>query len=204
MPYRTEAPFREGIYYINFACYRWLRLIQFTNGYDLVYRWFEQLRSHNHRIAGFVIMPNQIQLLISFSATTKSINTIIGEGKRLIAYGIIERLKEKNEGILLSNLRNAVTDSDRRKGKKHEIWEESFDWKFCETLEYVQRKLDIMHSSPTIGATRLVKAPAEYEHSSARYYLQRKHALYPVVDAEFLVKTKYNNTPPLLVMPALR
>lgn len=45
-------------------------------------------------------MPNQVQALISFIKTTQSINTIIRNCKRFMAYDIINRL-EKNEETTL-------------------------------------------------------------------------------------------------------
>ena len=46
-------------------------------------------------------MPNHVHAL-SFVATGQSINTIIGNGKRFMAYEIVERLKVKGENRLLS------------------------------------------------------------------------------------------------------
>ena len=37
-------------------------------------------------------MPNHVHALISFKATEQSINTIVGNGKRFIAYEIVKRL----------------------------------------------------------------------------------------------------------------
>ena len=57
-------------------------LLEQTNSYDLIYKWFDYLKQQNHRIAGYVIMPNHIHVLIDFVTSTKKINTIIGDGKR--------------------------------------------------------------------------------------------------------------------------
>ncbi|QEC67892.1 hypothetical protein FRZ67_11495 [Panacibacter ginsenosidivorans] len=53
-------------------------------------------------------MPNHIHVTIAFSKTNKSINKIVGDGKRFIAYDIIKRLKDIKHEILLSKLENAV------------------------------------------------------------------------------------------------
>ena len=53
-------------------------------------------------------MPNHVHALISFVATGQSINTIIGNGKRFMAYEMVERLKAKGENRLLSTLQNNV------------------------------------------------------------------------------------------------
>lgn len=53
-------------------------------------------------------MPNHIHALISFINAKQSINTIIGNGKRFMAYEIIERLKTNNEIHLLENFAPSV------------------------------------------------------------------------------------------------
>ena len=40
-------------------------------------------------------MPNHVHVIISFSKTEKSINKIIGDGKRLMAYESIKNLSKK-------------------------------------------------------------------------------------------------------------
>ena len=49
-----------------------------------------------------------------------------------MAYDIIKRLEEKELIPILEKLEKAVSGTDKKRGKKHEVWEESFDWKFCE------------------------------------------------------------------------
>ena len=167
MPVRRKIPYNQGLYFITFTCFKWLRLIEQVNGYDLVYSWFDYLKKQNHRIAGYVIMPNHVHVMINFSKTNKSINKIIGDGKRFIAYSIVQRLKEENEITLLNKLQKAVTATGRSRGKKHEVWEESFDWKFCETTNFAYQKLNYMHNNPCTGKWKLAKDAMAYEHSSA-------------------------------------
>ena len=47
-------------------------------------------------VTGFVIMPNHIHVKNDrFPETAKCINKIVGDGKRFIAYAIIQRLRKK-------------------------------------------------------------------------------------------------------------
>ena len=140
MPVRKDIPYNEGLFFITFTCYKWLPLIEQTNGYDLVYGWFDYLKKQNHRIAGYVIMPNHVHALIDFARSPKKINTVIGDGKRFMAYEIIKRLKEADKTDVLAMLEKAVTAKSKDKGKNHEVWEESFDWKICETAEFAYQK----------------------------------------------------------------
>ena len=93
MPVRRSIPDKEGIYFITITCARWIKLFEIVNGYDIVYKWFDYLKERGHYINGYVIMPNHLHAVIAFKYTGKPINTIIGNGKRFMAYEIIERLR---------------------------------------------------------------------------------------------------------------
>ncbi|MCZ2458983.1 MAG: hypothetical protein LC128_05090 [Chitinophagales bacterium] len=93
MPVKRKITEPDGVYFITFTCHQWKPLTELTGGYDLVCNWFDHLKIKGHYIAGYVIMPNHIHALIAFSNTGQSINTIIGNGKRFIAYEIINRVK---------------------------------------------------------------------------------------------------------------
>ena len=96
-------------------------LIEQTNSYDPVYKWFDHLKLNGHYITGYVIMPSPIQALIAFRNTGKSINTIVGNGKRFIAYEIIKRLEQQQESKLLHQLYLSVEAKDLERKKKHEV-----------------------------------------------------------------------------------
>ena len=135
-------------------------------------------------------MPNHVHVLIDFSISAKKINTIIGDGKRFIAYDIISRLEKAGNADLLQQLEKAVSAKDKNNGKKHEVWKESFDWKYCETVKFAYQKLIYMHNNPCAGKWKLVADITKYKHSSARYYITGKHAAYKVVDVEEVVAEK--------------
>lgn len=195
MPVRKDIPYSEGMFFITFTCYRWLALIDQTNSYDLVYGWFDYLKKQNHRIAGYVIMPNHVHVLIDFYTTTKKINKIIGDGKRFIAYEIIKRLKDVGDNNTLAMLEKAVATKRKDKGKLHEVWEESFDWKICETAAFAYQKLLYMHNNPCAGKWKLVDDITKYEYSSARFYISGKHAGYEVTDVEEILATRQLTAP---------
>ena len=104
MPVKRQITEPDGVYFITFTCYQWLPLIAQTNSYDLVYNWFDHLKSKGHYITGYVIMPNHVHALIGFRNTGQRINTIVGNGKRFIAYEIINRLRQQKEDKLLHQL----------------------------------------------------------------------------------------------------
>ena len=68
-------------------------------------------------------MPNHFHVIISFIDTIQSINTIIGNGKRFMAYEIINRLENGNETALLEQLAGNVESKRKENKKLHEVWE---------------------------------------------------------------------------------
>ena len=74
-------------------------------------------------VTGYVIMPNHLHLLLHYIGGSQSLNTIVGNGKRFMAYDIIERLECQGEDRLLSKLKSGVQPHERKRGKKHKVWE---------------------------------------------------------------------------------
>jgi hypothetical protein len=76
---------------------------------------------------GNVIMPDHVHILLHYTSTKQSLNTVIGNGKRFIGYGIVKRLEEKKEIVLLNQMKEAVRGKDRQRnkilryGKEHSI-----------------------------------------------------------------------------------
>jgi|SRR5436190_8030673 DNA phosphorothioation-dependent restriction protein DptG len=192
MPVRSTIHGSEDTLFITFTCFQWLPLIELTNGYDLVYKWFNHSKSQGHLVVGYVVMPNHVHALIYFSKTAKAINKIIGDGKRFMAYEIVKRLKEAGRSELLERLQNAVEPKDAQRGKKHEVWEDSFDSKICRTEKFMNQKLAYMHANPCAGKWKLAKTPIDYEHSSARFYISSRHAAYEVANIDEVLKIILN------------
>ncbi len=94
MAVRQQISAADGTYFITITYFNWLHLFKISDAYDCVYNWFNFLRKNGHYINGYVIMPNHLHPLISFSNTGKNINTIIGNGKRFMAYHMFERLEK--------------------------------------------------------------------------------------------------------------
>jgi REP element-mobilizing transposase RayT len=175
-------PYDYGIYFITFTCYHWLSLIEITDGYDLVYKSFDSLKDHGHYIIGYVIMPNHVHFLAGFHNNGKNLNKMIGESKRFMAYEIVDRLKVRCNKKILFLLSKAVASSRRRKGKLHTVWEDSFDWKTCDTFEIIDQKLDYIHNNPCKGKWKLAESPIDYIHSSAGFYITGDQGLFPVTN----------------------
>ena len=104
----------------------------------------------------------------------------MGNGKRFIAYDLVERLKKGGFDDILSSLNGWVNSTDRSRNKKHEVFEPSFDWKDCVDEYLVKQKLNYIHENASKGENRLVESPADYEHSSARFYILGVQGAIPI------------------------
>src|SRR5882762_2233720 len=186
MSVRREITEYDGVYFITITCSRWLHLFELANGYNEAYKWFDHLKSKGHYIVGYVIMPNHIHALIGFRNTQGvSINSIIGEGKRFMSYGIVKRLKEKNEDETLAGLSTVVNNTDKKRGKLHEVFEPSFvpiaiGRKECRSNKFIAQKLEYIHANPCRGIWNLANEDYEYTHSSAKYYQTGEQGVYVV------------------------
>jgi REP element-mobilizing transposase RayT len=183
MAVRKSIPFYDGIFFISITCSYWENLFEITNSYYAVYKWFDSLAGIGHYISGYVVMPNHLHCLIAFRCTQgKSINTIIGNGKRFMAYEIVKQLKDQGKKEILDKLAENVSPKDRLNDKHHHVFSPSFDWKECRTDKFVKQKLDYLHSNPCRGKWNLAANYWEYPHSSAGYYVTGIQGLYPIFD----------------------
>jgi REP element-mobilizing transposase RayT len=125
-------------------------------------------------------MPNHLHVLIDFSASSKSINAIVSNGKRFMAYELVKRLQKSGNDEMLKKLMQAVAASDKDRGKKHQVFERSFDCKLITTNHFFLEKLNYIHSNPCSGVWGLVENPVDYRYSSAKYYIGGMQSEYPI------------------------
>lgn len=179
MSVRNKIEVQDGVFFITFTCAHWLPLFEMTGGYHAVYRWFDHLKSKGHHIAGYVIMPSHVHALIGFSKTGKTINTIMANGKRFMAYELVKLLRSQAKHDILAQLSLWVNATDAMRNKQHEVFEPSFDRKECFRIPFMQQKADYIHQNPCKEG--LARIPEEYVHSSARYYFTGVQGIYPVI-----------------------
>src|SRR5690349_23030392 len=92
----------SGTYFCTFTCLQWLSLIEATNLYDNIYHWLNIIIRDGHHVTGFVIMPNHVHSLLHVNGSEATINKILGNGKRFMAYEIVKRLEHNNQMGLLT------------------------------------------------------------------------------------------------------
>src|SRR5690242_18549502 len=171
MPVRFKHDQQDhSIYFVTFTCFKWKALFELSNSWKSVYKWFDALFDDGIRVTGYVIMPNHIHSLLYFPQMSKSLNTIIANAKRFMAYNIIAGLKERGQVVLLDELHGYVKKNEAKKGQRHKVFEESFDAKECRSREFIKQKLDYIHKNPVSKRWKLVDDYTEYLYSSASFY----------------------------------
>jgi hypothetical protein len=131
-------------------------------------------------------MPNHLHVLIALKRAQQSINTIVNNGKRFMAYELVKNLTAQKEHALLQQLSLAVNASDRKRGKLHQVFAPSFDCKECRKDSFIEQKLAYMHCNPCIGKWNLAASPEQYVHSSAGFYLMGNSGIYAVMNYKAL------------------
>ncbi len=160
----------NNVYFCTVTCFKWLPLFEITKLYDHIYGWFDYLYKREIKLIGFVIMPNHFHILIFLPGTKYKINNLIANCKRFMAYEIVKRLTDKKNFSLLKVLSESIQESDIKKGKKHNVFEPSFDAKIIVSEKFIVQKLNYIHQNPVRGKWKLVDDYKEYEHSSAGFY----------------------------------
>ena len=171
MPVRFQHDqLANSVYYITFTCYKWKHLFSISQAYDAVYKWFDKLYEKRISVFSYVIMQNNLHVILHFPTMQKSLNNLIGNAKRFMAYEIIKGLEKNKKFLLLEELQSAVSKRERMKGQRHKVFEESFDAKECQSMKFILEKIKYIHHNPVSKRWQLVSDFTEYEHSSASFY----------------------------------
>ena len=158
-------------YFITFTCVEWISLFEISKTNDTVYNWFAILKEeYNADVIAYVIMPNHLHVIVHFHKEGFNLNTIVGNGKRFMAYEIINRLEIEKNTELLNRLESLLTARERKKGQLHKVFKDSFDAKAIFSHQFLMQKIIYIHNNPISGKWMLVKDFIEYEHSSASFY----------------------------------
>ena len=171
MSVKTQHDTEYSFWFITFTCMEWKPLFEATQSYHLAYKWFQYLRDKQlAEVISYVVMPNHLHAILNLSQQTTAINTLVGNGKRFMAYEIVKKLKEKGDLQLLAELESAVSEREKKKGQKHKVFKDSFDCKAIFTEKFMLQKMSYIHHNPVSGKWRLVDDYTDYEHSSASFY----------------------------------
>ncbi|MFT7230445.1 MAG: hypothetical protein ACI9GO_000913 [Bacteroidia bacterium] len=148
-----------------------MSLIDRANAYAAFYKWFVYLSKNGVTTLGYVIMPNHFHGIFYVSDNCeRTINQLLANGKRFIAYDIIKRLEELKREDILQELFHSTTDKEKNSGKKHRVFKTSSDIKELHSSSMILTKLEYIHRNPCQGRWNLVDDFTTYKHSSAAFY----------------------------------
>ncbi|WP_259014449.1 transposase [Emticicia fluvialis] len=170
MAVRVRQNQKEAVYFVTFTCYNWIPLFEITQLYDNLYQWLNLLNRQNIRTLGYVFMPNHLHCMIYLPKDAPELYKVISNAKRFMAYEIVKRLEQANNSELLERLQNAVKAREVKKGKLHQVFNESYDAKECFNEDFIMQKLNYIHKNPLSGKWNLAADYLAYAYSSARFY----------------------------------
>ena len=119
-------------------------------------------RKYKVRILGYVLLPNQIQLVISLKDKSK-LNDYIENFKTVSRNEIIRLLKAENKKAVLEKIQ--FTQREQR----YKVWETSFEEMVLKTAETMNEAIEKIHKEAV--SSNLATAPEKYEYSSAKFYI---------------------------------
>ncbi|HEY9008881.1 MAG TPA: hypothetical protein VIM75_22250 [Ohtaekwangia sp.] len=100
-----------------------------------------------------------------------------------MAYELVKKLKECNQEDILKQLSSHVRKNEKQRGKLHEVFEPSFDWKeSVHQINFWSKKLNYIHENPCRGKWNLAHQISDYKHSSAEYYITGKQGIYEITN----------------------
>jgi REP element-mobilizing transposase RayT len=180
MSVKTPHDLSNEIYFCTFTCCNWLPLFGITESYDEVFKWFTIAHEKKFRICVFVIMPNHLHFILATPFRNSSLNTLVSNGKRFLAYRIVDKLKAQGCSYILKQLETAVTPSDRRRGKLHQVFKPSFDARVIPDEKIFFQKMEYIHHNPVKGKWNLANDFGLYPYSSAAFYESGKTYPFPI------------------------
>jgi len=160
-----------AVYFATFTCYQWLPLFREVNGYDLFYNWMQLAHGKGYHFLGYVILPNHVHFIIRVPEGGQ-LNTLLSNGKRFMAYAIIDRLRQAGRTHMLERLGAGLRASDQARGQKHRVFDTSTDLIELFSGRMIEQKLRYIHANPVSKRWRLADDAVEYPHSSFAFYVR--------------------------------
>ena len=138
----------SGTFFITFTITQWMPLFKTLNVYWMVYKFFDVLKTKGHFINAYVIMPEHVHFILSVQNSTTSINMLMSNGKRFIAYELVKELHVQGQFEVLDKMKSMVNTTDKLHNKKHEVFEPSFNCKPCYSKAFTYQKVEYIHYNP--------------------------------------------------------
>jgi len=86
-----------------------------------------------------------------FPTEEHDLNKLVGNGKRSIAFEIVNRLSEAKQNEILLRLKEGLTAKHIAKGQHHKVFEDSFDAKPIYHRAFLLQKINYIHLNSVRG-----------------------------------------------------
>ena len=146
-------------------------LFRELDAYDIVYNWMHIGYEKGYRFFGYAIMPNHAHFVIRVP-DGGAINTMLSNGKRFMAYRIIQRLTATGKQDILARLQEGLRPSDIARGQKHRVFATSTDLVELFSSKMIEQKLQYIHANAVSKKWHLAEDAVEYPHSSFAFYVR--------------------------------
>lgn len=126
----------------------------------------------------FVIMPNHIHFIGQF-AQDNPLADVMRDFKRQTSDRILRQLKAERNTDALGILAGQVECLEKQ---KHKVWEDDYNAKDVFSSEFLEQKMNYIHSNPCQPHWKLSETPEGYLWSSARFYFTEAPCIIPIDD----------------------
>ena len=123
----------------------------------------------------FVIMPSHLHLILK--PENKTIGEVLQDFGSYTAHIILSELRKDGRDELLKFFHHERRDARHQ----HSIWQD-MQAKNIYSIEFLNQKMEYIHSNPVSKDWKLVDDWAEYKYSSACFYNKRIMPIIPITD----------------------
>jgi len=144
-----------------------------------VYSWMHVAYGKGYRFLGYAIMPNHVHFLIRVPEGG-AINTLLGNGKRFMAYELVQGLMSAGRHDVLLQLQQGLQPSDVARGQKHRVFATDL-YGPCRVLQWEDDRGEAaVHANPVSKRWMLAEDAVEYPHSSFAFYVRGEQRAAPL------------------------
>ena len=168
-----------AVYFATFSCHQWVPLFMELQAYDIMYNWMHLAHQKGYHFFGYAIMPNHAHFVIRVPEGG-TINTVLANGKRFMAYELVKRLGQAGRQDLLVRLQEGLRPSDIARGQKHRVFATSTDLVELFSGKMIEQKLKYIHANAVSKKWHLADDAVEYPHSSFAFYVRGENQSAPL------------------------
>ncbi|MDW8277513.1 MAG: transposase [Anaerolineales bacterium] len=167
------------LYFVTTKAVDYLHLFQRDAFKRLILDAFDCFRLRGRmKLYAFVIMPNHIHFMGQFRQEDP-LAAVVRDFKKHTSDRILRQLKAEGD---LKRLEALAAKVGRPEKQKYKVWEDDYNAKEVFSAEFLEQKMNYIHSNPCQDHWKLSAAPEEYLWSSARFYFTEEPCIIPIDD----------------------